>query len=121
MYQRALLGYEKALGVNFKIYLPALNTMRGLASLYECQADLPQAKLMYTKALNGYTKAVGPDDSRSKRLRERLLALDSAIENNTLGGEQEPAVKLPEGSRLDERGRPARSKRHKLLQRLGLR
>ena len=62
MYQRALLGKEKALDANFETYLPALNTMWGLASLCERQADLPQAKLMYTKALNGYTKAVGPDE-----------------------------------------------------------
>lgn len=121
MYQRALQGYEKALGVNFETHLPALNTMCGLASVCERQADLPQAKLMYSKALNGYTKAVGPGDSRSKHLQERLQAIDAAMESNALVREQEPPIILLEGSRSGERGRPAKPKRHKLLQKLGLR
>jgi tetratricopeptide (TPR) repeat protein len=121
MYQRALQGYENALGANFETYLPALNTTCNLASLYERQADLSQAKLTCTKALHGFTKVVGPDDSRSKRLRERLQALDAGIENNALEGEQEPLTMLPERLRSGERGRPIKSKRHKLLHKLGLR
>jgi tetratricopeptide (TPR) repeat protein len=121
MYQRALQCYENVLGANFETYLPALNTTWNLASLCERQADLPQAKLMYAKALHGFTKVVGPDDSRSKRLRERLQALDAGIENNALEGEQEPLTMLPERSRSGERDRPIKSKRHKLLHKLGLR
>ena len=36
MYERALQGYEKALGAdNITTYIPALNTLWGLGSLFE--------------------------------------------------------------------------------------
>lgn len=75
MFQRVLQGYEMALGANLVTYFPSLNTTWALTVLYEIRADLPQARSMYTKALTGYMKVFGPDDSRSERLREKLQSL----------------------------------------------
>jgi tetratricopeptide (TPR) repeat protein len=122
MYQRALEGYEKALGANFKTYIPALNTIWGLASVFERQADSAKAKILYSKALNGYEKAVGPDHPRSRELRDKLRALDNVIENDDLVKVREPVnVVDEEALDLSARGRPSISKRHRLLNKLGLR
>jgi hypothetical protein len=57
MYERALCGYEKALGEeNTTIYIPALNTMWGLGALHESQDDIPKARIMYLKAFAGMRK-----------------------------------------------------------------
>jgi tetratricopeptide (TPR) repeat protein len=65
MYERALRGYEKALGVhNTTTYIPALNTLWGLSSLFKLQADFTNARIMYSKALVEYEKVVGPDHSK---------------------------------------------------------
>ncbi|KAH9205396.1 hypothetical protein DL95DRAFT_239676, partial [Leptodontidium sp. 2 PMI_412] len=59
MYQRALQGYEKALGAdNIITYIPALNAIWGLGSLFELQANITEARTMYSKALIGYEKVV---------------------------------------------------------------
>lgn len=40
--------YEKALGVeNITTFIPALNTLWGLGSLFEHQADYAKARIMY--------------------------------------------------------------------------
>ncbi|KAH6705238.1 hypothetical protein BKA61DRAFT_428401, partial [Leptodontidium sp. MPI-SDFR-AT-0119] len=78
MYQRALQGYEKALGAdNIITYIPALNAIWGLGSLFELQANITEARTMYSKALIGYEKVVGPDHPRSQSLRDKLHALDT--------------------------------------------
>jgi len=52
MYHRALQGYEKALGADSATtYIPALNAIWGLSSLFERQADLAKARIMHSKAL----------------------------------------------------------------------
>jgi Tetratricopeptide repeat len=85
MHQRALQGYEKALGANnVTTYIPALNTICGLGSLFERQADLPKARIMYLKALGGYEKVVGPEHPNSQSLRDKLCALDTVTENKAL-------------------------------------
>ena len=62
MYQRALQGYENAVGVdNATTYPPALNTISNLGPLFERQADIAKARTMYSKALSGYKKVFGPD------------------------------------------------------------
>ena len=81
MYQWALKGYEKAVGTaNTTIYLPALNTIQNLSSLFERQADMRKARAMYSEAPGGYENAVGANDSRSQSLRDRLCALDAMAE-----------------------------------------
>jgi hypothetical protein len=78
MYQRALQGYEKAIGAdNITTYIPALNTVWGLGSLLERQADFVKARTTYSKALAGYEKVVGPDHPRCQCLREILQALNT--------------------------------------------
>jgi len=56
MYQRALQGYEKALGPN---HTSTLNTVNDLGLLYADLGRLEEAKKMYQRALQGYEKAMG--------------------------------------------------------------
>ncbi|KAN0072988.1 HET domain containing protein [Elaphomyces granulatus] len=58
MYQRALQGYEKALGPD---HTSTLLTVNNLGLLYADQGKLDEAEKMYQRALQGYEKALGPD------------------------------------------------------------
>jgi tetratricopeptide (TPR) repeat protein len=57
MYQRALQGYEKALGPE---HTSTLDTIIYLGNLYSNQGKLVKAEQMYQRALQGYKKALGP-------------------------------------------------------------
>jgi hypothetical protein len=48
---------------------------------------------MYSKALRGYEKAVGADDSRSRSLQDNLSSLDAMTGNGSLIDIREPARK----------------------------
>jgi hypothetical protein len=61
-------------------YIPALNTLWGLGSLFKRQADYAKARIIYSKALVGYEKAVGPDHLSCQRLREIHQALNTVGE-----------------------------------------
>jgi hypothetical protein len=99
MYQRALQGYEKALG-----------------------ADNVTTYILASKALVGYDKVVGPDHPRSRSLQDNLRALDTVTENKALIDVREPVNKFQrEASHLGAKGTLSESKRHKLLKKLGLR
>jgi hypothetical protein len=66
-YERALQGYEKAISAdNIMTYIPALNKFWGLGCLFKGRADIVKARIMYSKALAGYKKVVGPDHPRSE-------------------------------------------------------
>ncbi|KAL2782391.1 hypothetical protein BJX66DRAFT_345881, partial [Aspergillus keveii] len=58
MYQRALAGYDKALGPD---HTSTLDTVNNLGNLYSNQGRLKEAEEMYQRALAGYEKALGPD------------------------------------------------------------
>ncbi|CEJ62486.1 Putative Tetratricopeptide TPR-1 [Penicillium brasilianum] len=72
MYQRALVGYEKALGPD---HTSTLDTVNNLSLLYPNQGKLKEAEEMYQRALGklkeveemfqraliGYEKSLGPD------------------------------------------------------------
>ncbi|KAK5246710.1 hypothetical protein LTR20_007356 [Exophiala xenobiotica] len=58
MYQRALQGYEKALGQE---HTSTLDTINNLGGLYADQGKLAQAESMYQRALQGYEKALGQE------------------------------------------------------------
>ncbi|KAH0538196.1 hypothetical protein FGG08_005212 [Glutinoglossum americanum] len=58
MYQRALTGYERALGPE---HTSTLDTVHNLGSLYADQGKLTEAEAMYQRALTGYEKALGPE------------------------------------------------------------
>jgi hypothetical protein len=56
-------------------YILVLNTILAFGLLFERQADLAKARIMYLKALVGYDKVVGPDHPRSRSLQDNLRAL----------------------------------------------
>jgi tetratricopeptide (TPR) repeat protein len=56
MYQRALQGYEKALGAE---HTSTLDTVSNLGILYQNQGRLAEAEQMFQQALQGYKKALG--------------------------------------------------------------
>jgi hypothetical protein len=58
MFQRALNGYEKALGPDDT---STLDTVNNLGLLYTDQGKLGEAEEMYKRALKGKEKALGPD------------------------------------------------------------
>ncbi|KAH9206331.1 P-loop containing nucleoside triphosphate hydrolase protein [Leptodontidium sp. 2 PMI_412] len=117
MYQRALQGYEKAWGPEHTSTLDtvnnlgnlyknqgklveaeqSLNTTFNLGLLFEHQADSGTARTMFLKALRGYEQVFGLDHAESETVRNILCALDVTDRPST------------------------NSKRHKLLQKLGLR
>ena len=44
---------------NITTYIPALNTIGNLGSLFERQADVGKARIMYSKALGRYEEGYG--------------------------------------------------------------
>jgi tetratricopeptide (TPR) repeat protein len=58
MYQRALQGTEKALGVE---HTSTLDTVHNLGDLYADQGKLVEAEQMYQRALQGTEKALGAE------------------------------------------------------------
>lgn len=73
MYQRAIQGYEKALGHDsVKTYIPALNATQNLAILYKQMGSASKAEEMYTRALYGLEAVFGHS---SKRYQDVISAL----------------------------------------------
>ncbi|PQE06061.1 hypothetical protein CJF30_00005019 [Rutstroemia sp. NJR-2017a BBW] len=121
MFQRALQGYEKALGPdNIITHISALYTIWNLGNLYEYQDDIAKARTMYSKALIGYEKALGPEHPTSQQTRQKLCALDAAMENTALSEVEEPVDDL-QGESPHLKKPPSTSKRYKVLRKLGLR
>ncbi|KAI9883792.1 MAG: hypothetical protein M1823_004424 [Watsoniomyces obsoletus] len=58
LYQRALVGNEKALGPD---HLSTLNTVNSLGILYQAQGKIVEAKAMFQRAVAGMEKTLGPD------------------------------------------------------------
>jgi hypothetical protein len=78
MCQQALQGKEKAIKPeNFATYVPALNTMWGLASLCDRQHQVEDARAWYSKALLGYKIVVGNGHPECQKLRSDLASLDA--------------------------------------------
>ncbi|KAH6691123.1 hypothetical protein BKA61DRAFT_454811, partial [Leptodontidium sp. MPI-SDFR-AT-0119] len=62
MYDRALQGYEEVFGPeNITSYIPALNTIWNIGSLFGERINIIEARIMYEKALVGFKKVVGPN------------------------------------------------------------
>ncbi|KAM5349990.1 hypothetical protein ACJ41O_006495 [Fusarium nematophilum] len=57
MYERALEGYEKALGPH---HTSTLDTVNNLGNLFNVQGKFKEAEEMYKRALEGKEKALGP-------------------------------------------------------------
>jgi len=78
MYQRALQGYEKALGLeNVARYRPALVTIENLGDLFAAQGHLDEAKEMYSRACTCFQALLGPSSDICQRLERRLASLDA--------------------------------------------
>ena len=78
MYQRALQGYEKVIGVeNIMTYILALNTILNLGLFFAKENNLVKARIMYSKALAGYEKVFGLNHPKCHSLQERIQALDT--------------------------------------------
>jgi tetratricopeptide (TPR) repeat protein len=123
MYQRALQGYEETLGAdNIITYIPALNAIWNLGELSENQADLVTAHALYSKALVGYTKVLGPDHPTTQESQDKIRDLDAIMENRVLV-ETEESIDSIQGvqPQLVVQKVPSKSKRHKLLRKLGFR
>ncbi|KAJ0426806.1 hypothetical protein BJY00DRAFT_306801 [Aspergillus carlsbadensis] len=69
IYQRALLAYEKALGLD---HISTLDIVSNLGDLYRDQGMLREAKLMYQRALVGYEKALGLDHTSTLNIVSNL-------------------------------------------------
>ncbi|KAH8668244.1 hypothetical protein BGZ60DRAFT_376348 [Tricladium varicosporioides] len=72
MYERALAGYEKALG---REHTSTLNTVNNLAILYADQGKLEAAEKMYERALAGYEKALGREHTSTLSTVNNLAIL----------------------------------------------
>ncbi|RDH27541.1 hypothetical protein BDQ94DRAFT_175542 [Aspergillus welwitschiae] len=72
MYQRALAGYEKALGPG---HSSTLDTVNNLANLYKAQGKLKEAEEMHQRALTGKEKALGPDHLETRTAANNPLSL----------------------------------------------
>ena len=62
MYNRALAGYEKALGPE---HTSTLDTANNFGNLYRIQGRFDDAERMYIRALAGFEKAWGPEIGRA--------------------------------------------------------
>ena len=59
MFERALRGYEEALGPK---HTSTLQTVNNLGNLYADQGKLDKAEQMYERALRGYKEVLGSED-----------------------------------------------------------
>ena len=76
MYQRALQGYEKALGsVLIITYVPALNTLENLAVLLSQTGRVDEAKELYLRAQHGVGTVFGHSSGRCKNIAIKLAGL----------------------------------------------
>lgn len=82
MYQRALQGYEKALGCErVKTYIPALNTMQNLARLYKQSGRAHEAKDVFSRTLDGLEVVLGRPNKRYQDVLTTLAALGGPDHN----------------------------------------
>jgi len=76
MYERALQGYEKALGPEpVKAYVPALNATQNLADLYEQLGRVSEARETYSCVLDGLEIVFGRPRKRFQDVATALEAL----------------------------------------------
>ena len=76
MYQRALEGYEKALGPEaVKTYIPALNTIENLGDLFKEIDRIKKAKELYLRAIFGVEAVFGHSNKRFRNIQTSLSTL----------------------------------------------
>ena len=125
MCQRALEGYEKALGPDIAAsYIPALNTVYNLGHLFASQGDKGRARAMYLRALAGYQNVFGDDYQECQDIQENLSSLHISASERKVSidatGYSTPIIS--QGMlHSNARRNTLVSKRHRLLQKLGWR
>jgi len=72
MCQRALQGYEKALG---RDHTSTLNTVNNLGLLYRHQGRLNEAEAMFQRALSGFQAGLGPSHPKSDLVSRNIHSL----------------------------------------------
>ncbi|KAF2726439.1 hypothetical protein EJ04DRAFT_530277 [Polyplosphaeria fusca] len=78
MYDRALQGYEEAIGPELlPTYLPALNNFFSFGDLYARTGREDAAKEMYSRALVGYKSVQGPSSKWCMEAEDRLQKLQA--------------------------------------------
>jgi Tfp pilus assembly protein PilF len=76
MYERALRGYEEALGYErAQQYKPALNTLENMGNVYAKQDKIAMAHAMYARALSGLTSVLGQSSGKYMKLAAKIDAL----------------------------------------------
>ncbi|KAK3355237.1 tetratricopeptide repeat domain protein [Neurospora tetraspora] len=75
MYERALEGYEKALGPD---HTSTLDIVNSLGLLYSDQGRLKEAETMYQRALSGYSAALGSSHAKSLQVIKNIASLQLA-------------------------------------------
>jgi len=102
MYERALQGYEEALGPN---HTSTLDTVNNLGNLYFNQGKLVEAEKMYERALQGKEEALGPNHTLTlntvNNLGSKIRAL-SAVQAQM--DRHQPPAKYYERSQNSEEG-----------------
>ncbi|OXV08008.1 hypothetical protein Egran_04228 [Elaphomyces granulatus] len=99
MYQWALQGYEKALGLeNVARYQPALNTIWGLGNLFADQGRLDEAKEMYSRAYTGFQAVLGLSSNQCQQLERCIEILPKQVRVIT---EAQAGVKVTANIALD--------------------
>ena len=81
MYQRALTGYEKALGPD---HTSTLLTANNLGNLYRDQGKLEEAGKMYQRALQGFQNALGANHPWTMTVMTNLQMLQPQLGNYTI-------------------------------------
>jgi tetratricopeptide (TPR) repeat protein len=72
MYQRALQGYENALGLDYTL---TLNTVNNLGLFYANLGQLDKVEKMYQRALQGYERALSTEYTLTLETVNNLGAL----------------------------------------------
>ena len=85
------------------------------------QSDFTKTRIIYSKALTGYEKVVGPDHPTCQSLQEILQDLDTRTKIEAIKGIKEPASNPLRVSGPDSQEALSISRRHKLFKKLRLR
>ncbi|KAJ9635249.1 hypothetical protein H2199_008737 [Coniosporium tulheliwenetii] len=103
MFQRALQGYEAALGAEHTL---TLSTVGNLGNLYRDQGKLGEAEEMYQRALAGKEKALGVEHTSTLRTVNNLGILydDQAVARNTTDKAPGMPVSPPHTSKEHAKG-----------------
>jgi tetratricopeptide (TPR) repeat protein len=118
MYERALQGYEEALGSDrVQQYRPAINTLENRGDLYALQAEIPKAQALYARALSGLSNALGRSSERCMSLGAKIDALPPP--SREIEGQRKlPTVGARSAPQDDQRKKSSRLSIRKLVRKV---